>query len=98
MTPADPGWKTRAADGTAIIRYGDFATPQMQRFAGALTFQGTVDPNTLKILTVQSSTFGQDVTFQIADKSGQIHAGHATVLYPVRAHEPGFITELVYES
>ena len=96
--PADPGWDTRAADGTAVIRMGDYLTRTWVQVGGALSLQGTVVPDSIKILTRVTSPYGQDVTFQITDTSGKVHQGRGTVLYPLRPNVPGLITELVYTS
>src|SRR5258708_7665283 len=49
--PADPGWNARGADGTAVVRFGDFAHPQIWRFGSALSLQGKADPDSIKVLT-----------------------------------------------
>ena len=44
-----------------------------------------------------TSAYGEDVSFTVmAGKT--LHHGHATVLYPVRAALPGFVTEMVFDS
>jgi hypothetical protein len=95
--PADPGWNVRGADGTAVVRFGDFAHPQIWRFGSALSLQGKADPDSIRVLTRRRGVYGEDVTFEVADQAGRVHHGRATVLYPVRAHASGLITELVYE-
>ncbi|MFL6114045.1 MAG: hypothetical protein ACJ786_22200, partial [Catenulispora sp.] len=93
----DPGWSTRAADGSAVIRYGDFVEMAPVEVAAGLSRSGRYVPQSLKVTTRRVDGYGEDVTFTIADRSGQVHRGRATVLYPTRASSPGTITELVYE-
>lgn len=95
---ADPGWISRAPDGTATVRFGDFTLPQQIRFGSALSLHDSVAPQTLAVLTRRTSRFGEDVTFRVADRQGHEHTGQATVLYPLRAQVTGLITQLVFAS
>ena len=94
--PGDPGWSTRAADGTAVIYYGDFVEMAPVEVAAGLSRSGRCVPSSLEVTTKRVGEYGEDVTFTIADLSGQVHQGRATVLYPTQASSPGTITELVY--
>lgn len=94
--PGDPGWSTRAADGTAVIYYGDFVEMAPVQVAAGLSRSGRYVPASLEVATRAAGKYGEDVTFTIADRSGHRHGGRATVLYPTRASSPGTITELVY--
>lgn len=100
-TPAgvgDPGWSDRAADGSAVIRYGDFVELAPVEVAAGLGRSGRCVPQSLKVRTRQIGEYGEDVTFTVADRSGRVHRGRATILYPTRKSGRGTITELVYES
>lgn len=94
--PGDPGWSTRAVDGTAVIYYGDFVEMAPVQVAAGLSRSGRYVPQSLTVTTKRVDEYGEDVTFTIADLSGRSHRGRATVLYPTRASSPGTITELVY--
>lgn len=95
--PGDPGWSTRAADGTAVIYYGDFVEMAPVEVAAGLSRSGHYVPSSLEVTTRAVDKYGEDVTFTIADGSGHVHRGRATVLYPTQASSRGTITELVYE-
>lgn len=96
--PADPGWASRDSEGTVVVYYGDFSSQQFVDFAGAVSLEGTVDADSLKILARSQSAYGEDLTFTIADQKHMVHRGRATVLYPLHPGLPGTITELVYDS
>jgi hypothetical protein len=93
-----PGWSTRAADGTAVIRFGDYVELEADKVASGLSLRGAVVPASVKILTRVTSAYGEDVTFAVLDRAGVVHHGRATVLYSIREHSDGQITELVYTS
>lgn len=95
--PGDPGWSTRQADSSAIIRYGDFVELAPIQVADGLVRSGQCVPGTLQVSTRRVSRYGEDVTFTISDRLGRVHLGRATVLYPTQSTSLGTITELVYE-
>lgn len=95
--PGDPGWSTRMADGSSVIHYGDFVEMAPVEVAAGLSRSGRCVPQSLRVTSRRVDEYGEDVTFTIADRSGQVHRGRATVLYPTRASSPGTISELVYE-
>ena len=69
----------------------------MPGLARAFTFNGTVNPGTIKVITRTTSLYGEDVTFTVtAGKT--VHHGRATVLYPLRPQLPGLVTEMVFDS
>ena len=97
-----PGWAQREADGTTVTRVNGMIEGEnytlLQRFADAITFNRTVLPETVKIVTRQTSAYGEDVEFTVKDKAGVLHRGTATTLYPIfGADFPGLITSLVFE-
>ncbi|ACU77459.1 hypothetical protein Caci_8643 [Catenulispora acidiphila DSM 44928] len=93
----EPGWNHRGADGTVVIYPGDLASSDWTGLAKAFTYNGTLDPGTVKVTSRTTSPYGEDVTFTVvANKT--VHRGHATVLYPVRAALPGFVPEMVFDS
>jgi hypothetical protein len=96
--PGDPGWSTRQADGSAVIRYGDFVELAPVEVATGLIQSGWYVPQSLEVSTRRVSRYGEDVTFTIWDRLGHVHRGRATVLYPTQSTSLGTITELVYES
>jgi hypothetical protein len=97
MASDEPGWNHRGADGTVVIYPGDLANSDWPGLARAFTFNGTLDPGTIKVTSRAAGTYGEDVSFTVlAGKT--THRGHATVLYPVRAALPGFVTEMVFDS
>ena len=58
----------------------------------------SVVPDTVKIVSRQTSEYGEDVVFTVQDKAGAVHRGTATTLYPIwNAGDPGLITSLVFE-
>ena len=59
--PTDPGWSTRAKDGTTIFQInsvGEDAEAAIG-FGNAITLNRTVDKNTIKILSRQVSDYGR---------------------------------------
>ncbi len=66
-------------------------------FSHAITFDRSLLPGTLTILTRETSVYGEDVRFTVRDESGIVHTGTATTLYPLwSAGDPGMVTSLVY--
>jgi hypothetical protein len=97
LSSDEPGWNHRNADGTVVIYPGDLASSDWPGLARAFTFNGTLDPGTIKVISRTTSLYGEDVTFTVtAGKS--VHHGHATVLYPLRPQLPGLVTEMVFDS
>jgi hypothetical protein len=97
LSSDEPGWNHRGPDGTVVIYPGDLASSDWPGLARAFTFDGTVDPGTIKVITRKTSLYGEDVTFTVtAGKT--VHHGHATVLYPLRPQLPGLVSEMVFDS
>ena len=101
--PGQPAWGRRAADGTTVtglngmIQGEDYSL--LQSFAEAVSVNATVLPDTVRIVSRQTSAYGEDVVFTVQDKAGVVHRGTATTLYPMwNAGDPGLITSLVFES
>jgi len=100
-SPVDPGWSTRAKDGTTIFQINSVGEDSQAAigFGNAITLNRTVDKGTIKILSRQLSEYGQDVVFTVKDKAGAIHRGTATTLYPTwESNAPGEVTSLVFDS
>ena len=100
-TPDDPGWSTRDKDGTTVFQINSVGMDEAAAiaFGNAVTLNRTVDKNTIKILSRQPSEYGEDVVFSVKDKSGNVHQGTATTLYPTwEATAPGEVTSLVFDS
>jgi hypothetical protein len=100
--PDQPGWAQRDADGTTVTRVNAMVQGQsfalLQKFGDAITFHRTVVPDTLKIVSRQTSEYGEDVVFTVQDEAGVVHRGTATTLYPMwTATDPGLVTSLVFE-
>jgi hypothetical protein len=100
VTKVDPSWNKREADGTAIVNgYSEMTQKQAFAFGSALSFGGTIDVDTVEVLTRSVSEFGEDVTFQVKDEDGGVHRGRATTLYPsLRKNWPGVTTQLVFDN
>lgn len=97
LASGQPGWNHRGPDGTVVIYPGDLAPSDWTGLAKAFTYNGTLDAGTVKVTSRTTSAYGEDVSFTVM--AGQTpHHGHATVLYPVRAALPGFVTEMVFDS
>jgi hypothetical protein len=99
--PDQPGWSTRAKDGTTLIHPNSMdQDPDAQKaFGRALSLNRTVRSDTVKILSRQVSEYGEDVVFTVLDNSGTVHRGTATTLYPVwDKRDPGVITALVFDN
>ena len=62
LSPDEPGWNHRNADGTVVIYPGDLASSDWPGLARAFTFNGTVNPGTIKVITRTTSLYGEDVT------------------------------------
>jgi hypothetical protein len=97
MATDQPGWYHRDADGTVVIYPGDVSSWDWNKLARGFTYNGTVDPSTVKVISRTTSQYGEDVTFTVSDGK-TVHQGHATVLYPIRAELFGIVTELVFDS
>jgi hypothetical protein len=97
LKPDEPGWSHRDADGTATIYPGDLAPSDWPGLARAFTYDGALDPSTVKIVSRATSAYGEDVTFTVSVGT-TVHRGHATVLYPLRAALPGIVTEMVFDA
>ncbi|MFL6113018.1 MAG: hypothetical protein ACJ786_16925 [Catenulispora sp.] len=100
LSPDQPGWAARAADGTAITHVNSLGmdVASMEAFGNAISLNRTVLPDTVRILERQPSAYGQDVVFTVKDKSGGTHRGTATTLYPIwNAKDPGIVTALVFD-
>ncbi|WP_194908847.1 hypothetical protein [Catenulispora rubra] len=97
LSPSQPGWAHRGADGTAVLYPGDLDDSDWTALSRGFTFNGTLDPATVKVITRQTSAYGQDVTFTVS-AGGTVHRGHATVVYPIRSVMPGIVTEMVFDS
>jgi hypothetical protein len=96
-----PGYASRAKDGTTLINVNSLGQdPNGQEALGdAISLNGTVKPDTVKVLSRQVSEYGEDVVFSIADASGVVHRGTATTLYPIwNKQDPGVITALVFDN
>jgi hypothetical protein len=95
--PADPNWTRRAPDGTTVTRRNAMSSAEAVAFSDALTFDRTIDPATLRIVHRVTSRSGEDVAFEVSDKTGGVHRGTATTMYPIwDPKEPGLVTSLVY--
>lgn len=98
-SPLDPGWSKRGKDGTTLVQIGSFDGPQTKAFGATLSYNRTVLPDTLQIVSRQTSQYGEDVVFTIQDTAGVVHKGTATTLYPIwNATDAGIVTSLVFES
>lgn len=96
-SPADPNYRRRAADGTTITRVNAMTDPEQTAFANTITFNGTVEPDTLQVDSRQTTQYGQDVDFSVWDSAGVRHRGTATTLYPIWSiTDPGLVTAIVY--
>ncbi|MEZ0107285.1 hypothetical protein ABH920_001276 [Catenulispora sp. EB89] len=101
LTSNDPGWSTRDKDGTTVFQINSVGMdqPSAIAFGNAVTLNRTVDKTTIKILSRQVSEYGEDVVFTVKDKSGVLHQGTATTLYPTwEANAPGEVTALVWDA
>lgn len=95
--PGDPNYRRRAQDGTTITRINAMSDPEQTAFSQTITFDGTVEPDTLQIDSRQTTIFGEDVDFSVWDSAGVRHHGTATTLYPIwDATDPGLVTAIVY--
>ena len=101
MGPDQPGWSTRGKDGTAVVRPTALSEDRnmQEGFGRGLSLNTTVRSDTVKILSRRVSKYGEDVTFTVVDKSGVLHRGTATTLYPIwDKKDPGTVTSLVFDS
>jgi hypothetical protein len=95
--PGDPNYHRRAKDGTTITRINAMTASEQTAFSQTITFDGSVQPDTLQIDSRQTTTFGEDVDFSVWDSAGVRHEGTATTLYPIwSAADPGLVTAIVY--
>jgi hypothetical protein len=97
LSPNQPGWAHRDADGTAVLYPGDLDDSDWTALARAFTYNGALDPATVKVVSRTTSAYGQDVTFTVSVGTA-VHRGHATVVYPIRSVMPGIVTEMVFDS
>lgn len=97
LAAGEPGWNHRDADGTTVMYPGDLAPSDWPGLARAFTYNGTLDPSTVKVTSRVTSAYGEDVTFTVS-VGKTVHRGHATVLYPLRAQLPGIVTEMVFDA
>ncbi|WP_194922675.1 hypothetical protein [Catenulispora pinisilvae] len=101
LTSSDPEWGHRGTDGTVVMYPGDLSSWDWVGLARSFTYDGTLDPSTVKVTSRVTSRYGEDVTFTVTAGTGAargVHQGHATVLYPLRARVPGIVTEMVFDS
>ena len=99
--PDQPGWNTRDKDGTAVVYPNSMGQDQSmsEAYGRGLSLNSTVKPDTVKILSRQASAYGEDVVFTIQDKSGVVHKGTATFLYPIwRKNDPATVTSMVFDG
>ena len=101
LAPDEPGWSSRAKDGTALVNPNSMGQdPNMaEAYGRGLSLDSTVKSDTVKILSRQVSAYGEDVTFSVQDKSGTLHHGSATMLYPIwGAKDSSTVTSLVFDQ
>ncbi|WP_223297389.1 hypothetical protein [Catenulispora acidiphila] len=101
LAPDEPGWSTRAKDGTALVNPNSMGqdTNMAEAYGRGLSLNSTVKSDTVKILTRQVSPYGEDVTFTVQDKSGTLHHGAATLLYPIwSSRDSSTVTSLVFDA
>ncbi|WP_230418951.1 ArnT family glycosyltransferase [Catenulispora pinistramenti] len=99
--PDQPGWATRDKDGTAVVHPSSMGqdVSMSEAFGQGLSLDSTVRSDTVKILSRQVSEYGEDVVFTIEDKSGVVHHGTATTLYPIwDKKDPATVTSMVFDS
>jgi hypothetical protein len=99
--PDQPGWGTRDKDGTAVVNPNSMGQDlsMAEAYGRGLSLDSTVKPDTVKILSRQVSQYGEDVVFTIEDKSGVVHQGTATFLYPIwNKKDPATVTSLVFDA
>ena len=93
----DPNYARRAKDGTTTTRVNAMSVPEQTAFANTITFNGTVQPDTLQIDSRHTTQYGEDVDFSVTDSAGVRHRGTATTLYPIwLSTDPGLVTAIVY--
>jgi hypothetical protein len=100
LAPDEPGWSTRAKDGTALINPNSMGQDPntAEAYGRGLSLNSTIKSDTVKILTRQTSAYGEDVTFTVEDKSGGLHHGAATLLYPIwSSRDSSTVTSLVFD-
>ena len=101
LAPDEPGWSTRAKDGTAEVNPNSMGMDRnmAEAYGRGLSLDSTVKSDTVKILTRQVSAYGEDVTFSVEDKSGNLHHGSATMLYPIwSSKDSSTVTSLVFDN
>jgi hypothetical protein len=101
IAPDEPGWAVRDKDGIALVYPNSMAEDMNieEAFGRGLTLNLTVKSDTIKILSRQVNEYGEDVVFTVEDKSGVIHRGTASTLYPIWSKkDPGLVTSLVFDS
>jgi hypothetical protein len=101
LEPDQPGWAQRAKDGTYVIHVNSLGEDLNggEAFGRALSLDRTVLSNSVHIVSRQASAYGEDVVFTVKDKSGKLHQGTATTLYPIwNPKDPGLVTSLVFDA
>ena len=69
-----------------------------EAFGRALTLNRTVKPDTIKILSSQTTQYGVDAVFTVQDTSGVVHRGTVTTLYPIWSKkDPATVTSLIFD-
>ena len=100
IAPDEPGWSTRdKKDGTALVNPNSMGQDlsMSEAYGRGLSLNSTIKSDTVKILSRRASAYGEDVTFTVEDKSGGVHHGAATMLYPVwNPKDPATVTSLVF--
>ncbi|WP_370363673.1 hypothetical protein [Catenulispora sp. GP43] len=101
IAPDEPGWSTRAKDGTALVNPNSMGQDQAmaEAYGRGLSLNSTIKSDTVKILSRQASAYGEDVVFTVQDKSGKVHQGTATTMYPVwSSRDSATVTSLVFDT
>ena len=101
IAPDEPGWSTRAKDGTALVNPNSMGQDQAmaEAYGRGLSLDSTIKSDTVKILSRQVSAYGEDVVFTVQDKSGKVHQGTATTMYPVwSSRDSATVTSLVFDT
>jgi hypothetical protein len=101
MEPDQPGWSQRTKDGTYVLHVNALGEDLNggEALGRALTLNRTVVSSSVRVVSRQVSTWGEDVVFTVVDTSGKVHQGTATTLYPIwNAKDPGVVTSLVFDA
>jgi hypothetical protein len=93
----DPNYARRAENGTTVTRVNAMSSPEQVAFSNTITFNGAVQPDTVRINARHTTDYGEDVSFSVWDSAGVRHRGTATILYPIwLTTDPGLVTAIIY--